>query len=116
MEESAASELQLSEEQLQAITGGCGQCLEDLLEATHYNGIARAHIGLAGAAMVGGQHNEAMQYMDVADDAYERAQALIKRVEARQRTPEHNTSTSSQQMAGKLRVEILRWADPRDLV
>jgi len=36
MEENTKAELHLSEEQLQAITGGCGQCLNDMKQIAHH--------------------------------------------------------------------------------
>ncbi len=43
MEEHAKAELHLSEEQLQAITGGCGQCTADLARASEQSALANYH-------------------------------------------------------------------------
>jgi len=43
MEENTKTELQLSEEQMQEITGACAQCVADVSQATHRLTIARGY-------------------------------------------------------------------------
>ncbi len=86
MEKNVKTEIELSEEHLQEITGGCAQCLADLRTAAHLQNRARGSIEGANAAAqigkIGGNtgalalHNRAQTYM-------QQARNLLGRVRTR---------------------------------
>ncbi len=49
MEEDAKTELQLSEEQLQEITGGCSQCVANMGQAIKHDNNYKNHLAQAGS-------------------------------------------------------------------
>lgn len=55
MEKNAKTDLQLSEEQLQEITGGCAQCVADVSHATHRLTIAKGYAKISNTAAAKGK-------------------------------------------------------------
>jgi bacteriocin-like protein len=55
MEENAKTELELSEEQLQEITGGCALCGADQEQVIHHLTIAKAYTTISGTAAAKGK-------------------------------------------------------------
>lgn len=87
-------ELELSEEQLQEITGGCAQCVTDRSLAVHYNLVANDTLALANDAAQQARKNQdlkeresllnvASSYQMIAHNRLTESQKLLNVVAAR---------------------------------
>jgi hypothetical protein len=83
MEKQAKIELDLSEEQLQAITGGCGQCKADLSQAAKHQTYAKTYSQLSDTAGDNGLLSEAVRYHNESIKESEKAQTLLEGVAGR---------------------------------
>jgi hypothetical protein len=87
MEKSIKMEQDLSEEQLQEITGGCAECLADLHAAKVSQNNARGRINSSGETKNINKHNGAMTRIAQAKVFLKTAQTLMDGVAARHREP-----------------------------
>jgi NAD(P)H-hydrate repair Nnr-like enzyme with NAD(P)H-hydrate epimerase domain len=82
MKENAQTEEQLlEEEQLQAVTGGCGDCVGDRLNAARHLNSAAQHEALS--LQPGLLPEQRQAFINQATDAHREAQILLDRVAAR---------------------------------
>jgi hypothetical protein len=78
MDEQTKTEQDLSEEQLQQITGGSGN-QGNMEKAMKYQTISRSHLALYKIATEAGFPTYAAQHLNVSLDAANKAQAFLKR-------------------------------------
>jgi hypothetical protein len=78
-----AIELSLSEEQLQAITGGCGQCIADLRQAAKHQTYAHTYSQLSDVARNSDLLSEALRYHNESIGESRKAQTLLEGVAGR---------------------------------
>ena len=83
MEEDATIELSLSEEQLQAITGGCKQCETDMAQAELHQQYATMSIQESVTAKNNGLLGEAIQHHKEAIQESRKAQTHLEAIVAR---------------------------------
>lgn len=74
---------ELSEEHLQAISGGCGQCIKDLDKAKHSQRVANGVLRSVQAAAERGDIDAAYRSLNTAKGNIRRAQWFLNRVTAR---------------------------------
>ena len=79
MDEQTKTEQDLSEEQLQQITGGNGN-QGNMEKAMKYQTISRGHLALYNIATEAGFPTYAAQHLNISLDAANKAQALLKLV------------------------------------
>jgi hypothetical protein len=91
MEENITTELQLSEEQLQTITGGCNNCTEDKISIARFNRQDKAHRALHQIALETGFPTEAQKHLAEATYASTMSQLLGEDIMNRHRIPGGNT-------------------------
>jgi hypothetical protein len=86
MKENAKTEQQLFEEQLQAVTGGCAQCLRDKAAATL---LLRHSASREASALTHPDVNTRNQLRVEANTAQNDAMALLAGIRLRQQNPHH---------------------------
>jgi hypothetical protein len=91
MEENAKTERQLSKEQLQEITGGCGQCLQDITQASHHLAMTKGYMNISNAALnrLKPKTEFARTAQKLAKGHKQAAENLMNTVSAKLNTPEH---------------------------
>ena len=87
MDEETGREEELSEEQLQAINGGCGQCLNDLNQADRHQEYAKTYTRLFEAAKNSSAHSDSKRYHNLAQEEAQKAQIFLDRVARRHSRP-----------------------------
>src|SRR6476660_7523607 len=92
MEENTKTELHLSEEQLQAITGGCGDCVKDEKKIADFDREARGHLGLHQIALETGFPDQAAMHLLQGNYASTMSQLLRDDIMERHKTPVDNTA------------------------
>ncbi len=85
MEKNVQTELQLGEEQLQEIAGGCAQCMADLAKATSHQDFASAYVRLSESSAEHGLISSATGFLNDAQYHAQKAQTLLNTVAARHR-------------------------------
>ena len=91
MQDDGSTELHLSEEQLQAITGGCADCSKNLRLAVRYARISKGHGNLAKIAKETNMPTHIIEdHIRDGRDALRTAQFFKDRVKAIRETPGHN--------------------------
>ena len=85
MEENAKAELQLSEEKLQQITGGCKACEKEIGEIGSRQNTINSYNKIITNAQNKGKHAIAEKYMDLRDDHRNVIQNLKDSINDRQR-------------------------------
>ena len=83
MEKDTKTKQHLSEEQLQDVTGGCGQCEADLAGAAGHQEMASGYHTLSKTATDLGMIPEAREHLHLAMQHSEEARTLLERVAAR---------------------------------
>ncbi len=80
MEKHVKTELHLSEEQLQAITGGCKECAADLDKVATHHFSADTHLTLFKNFTEQGHEILARLHLDAATEQNQAAKALLQRI------------------------------------
>src|SRR6266700_5499112 len=90
MEEHAKAELHLSEEHLQEITGGCGQCLKDVEQFNHHSTLANTYHRLSMTAIERNKFDSAVLYQGLSQGHTQAAKDLLNTLKTRHTTPGHS--------------------------
>ena len=89
MDENAETELQLSEEVMQHITGGCKECNKDKNVSMDHSMMYNMHIARAQLARASGQEELFRFHVDKLDFHEAKDAEAIERIEQRAATPGH---------------------------